>query len=186
MSLIARRAADFVRIRWKTLAGLAVVLAGGTMIGVLRGPHTEEFSEKPRPAADFALPDLTGKTVRLSDFKGQVVLVDFWATWCIPCIEELPDLKALYDKHKDRGFTIVGISIDDMGKEVVGPFVKENQVPYPILLAGLDPVEGFPVRGLPTAYLIDRRGFIVKKYFGFKFPEQLDKDVAAALSQGEP
>jgi thiol-disulfide isomerase/thioredoxin len=178
------KAADFVEARWKTLAGVAAVLAGGTLIGILQGPHTEDFSEKPRLAADFALPDLAGKTVRLSNFKDRVVLVDFWATWCIPCLEELPDLKALYAKHKERGFVIVGISIDDMGKEVVGPFVKENQVPYPILLAGLDPVEGFPVRGLPTAYLIDRQGFIVKKYFGFKFPEQLNKDVSALSGQG--
>lgn len=185
MSPIVAKAADFARTRWKTLAGLAVVLAGGYLIGVLRGPHTDDLSEKPRLAADFALPDISGKAVRLSDFKGQVVLVDFWATWCAPCLEELPDIKALYGKHKDRGFTIVGISIDDMGKEIVAPFVKENQVPYPILLAGVDPVEGFPVRGLPTAYLIDRRGFIVKKYFGFKFPEQLDKDVAVFLNQGE-
>lgn len=178
------RAAGFVRTRWKTLAGLAAVLVVGYWIGFLQGPHTEDLSEKPRLAADFALPDLAGKTVRLSDFKGRVVLVDFWATWCIPCLEELPDLKALYAKHKERGFVIVGISIDDMGKEVVGPFVKENQVPYPILLTDLDPVEGFPVRGLPTAYLIDRRGFVVKKYFGFKFPEELNKDVSALLDQG--
>ncbi|MBI5624359.1 MAG: TlpA family protein disulfide reductase [Elusimicrobia bacterium] len=178
------KAWGFLAARRRTLAGVAFVLAGGYWIGVLLGPHTQDFSEAPRAAADFALPDLSGKTVRLSDFKGRVVLVDFWATWCAPCLEELPDLKALYSKRKDLGFTIVGISIDDEGKEVVAPFVDENQVPYPILIAGLEPVGGFPVRGLPTAYLIDRRGFIVKKYIGFKFPEQLDKDVSTLLSQG--
>lgn len=175
----------YVRDRWRMLAGLPVLLTAVYLIAVLQGPHTEDFSESPRPAADFALPDLSGKPVRLSEFRGRVALVDFWATWCVPCLEELPDLKTLYGKHKDRGFVIVGISIDDEGKEVVAPFVKEYQVPYPILLAGMDPVEGFPVRGLPTAYLIDRRGFIVKKYFGFKFPEQLEKDVAAVLDRGE-
>lgn len=181
-----RKTADFMRVRWKTLAGLAAVLAGGYMFSAPRGHYTRDLPEKPQLAADFALPDLAGKTVRLSDFKGRAVLVDFWATWCGPCLDELPDLKALYAKYKDRGFTIVGISIDDMGKEVVGPFVRENQVSYPILLAGPDPVQGFQVPGLPTAYLIDRRGFIVKRYLGFKFPEQLDKDVAAVLSQGGP
>lgn len=179
------KAARLVRNRWRTLAGLPLVLTAAYLIGVFQGPHTEDFSESPRPAADLALPDLAGKTVRLSDFRGRVVLVDFWATWCAPCLEELPDLKALYGKHKDRGFSIVGISIDDEGKEVVAPFVKEHQVPYPILLAGLNPVEGFPVRGLPTAYLIDRSGFIVKKYFGFKFHEQMEKDIAAILARGD-
>lgn len=178
------KAAGFLAARWRTLAGVVVVLAGGYWIGVLLGPHTQDFSEAPRPAADFALPDVSGKTVRLSDFKGRVVLVDFWATWCVPCLEELPDLKALYAKHKDLGFTIVGLSMDEEGRELLAPFIKENQVPYPILLAGLEPLDGYPVRGLPTAYLIDRRGFIVKKYFGFKFPEQLEKDVSALLSQG--
>ena len=180
-----RKAAELVRNRWRTLAALPLVSTAAYLIAVLQGPHTEDFSESPRPAADFALPDLAGKTVRLSDFKGRVVLVDFWATWCVPCLEELPDLKELYGKYKDRGFSIVGLSMDDEGKEVVAPFVKEYQVPYPILLAGLEPVEGFPVRGLPTAYLLDRRGFIVKKYFGFKFREQLEKDIAAILARGD-
>lgn len=174
----------FAAGRWRALAGVAAVLAGGYWLGVLWGPHTRDFSEAPKAAVDFALPDLSGKTVRLSDFKGRVVLVDFWATWCAPCLEELPDLKALYAKHKDLGFEIVGISIDGGGRGVVAPFVQENDVPYPILLAGLKPVAGFPVRGLPTAYLIDRHGFIVKKYLGFKFPERLDQDVSALLSQG--
>lgn len=176
--------AEFVVARWKNVAGLALLLAGAYWVGVQLGPRTQDLSEAPSLAADFALPDLSGKAVRLSDYKGSVLLVDFWATWCAPCLEELPDLMTLYARHKGRGFTILAISMDDDGKEVVAPFVSENAVPYPVLLAGLRPLEGYPVRGLPTAYLIDRRGFIVKKYFGFKFLEQLDKDVSALLNKG--
>lgn len=184
MTGFLERMGHFAKSRWKVSMGLVAVATIGYLIGLSQGPHTGDLPQTSRTTADFALPDLSGKTVRLSDFKDRVVLVDFWATWCLPCLAELPDLMALYRKYKDRGFTIVGISMDDMGKEVVGPFVRENQVPYPILLTGLDPVEGYPVRGLPTAYLIDRRGHVVKKYVGFKSPEGLEQDVTALLNGG--
>lgn len=174
-----------MRITLRNAVAFTALIAAVYLSAVPQGPHTDDLSNSPRPAADFSLPDLSGRPVRLSEYKGQVVLVDFWATWCLPCLEELPELKALYGEHKDGGFVIVGISMDEAGQEALARFVREYQVPYPILHAGLDEVEGFPVRGLPTAYLVDRRGFIIKKYFGFKDPEELERDVAAALKRGE-
>lgn len=176
-----RKLRDFGAAHWKNALAMAGILTIGYVYGVMRGPSIEDFSEKPLKAADFALPDLSGKTVRLSDFKGKVVLVDFWATYCLPCLDELPDLKALYRKYESRGFTIVSISKDFVKMEEVASFVKEFDVRYPSLLAGLDPVEGYPVFGLPTAYLINREGFIVKRYIGYKFPEELEKDILVLL-----
>ncbi|MBI2384621.1 MAG: TlpA family protein disulfide reductase [Elusimicrobia bacterium] len=167
----------------ETAGLLAVVLVGAWLLGP--GPRTEDHSHSPLPAAELALPDISGKTARLSDFKGRVVLVDFWATWCYPCLQELPDLKALYRRHEGKGFVILAVSIDEGGKEAVAAFVAENKVPYPVLLAGSGPIKGWRVRGLPVAHLIDREGRIVRSWVGYKDPSELEGNVKALLS-GEP
>ncbi len=157
------------------LFGMAAVL-----YWMVSGRFIADTSIEPKPAAEFSLEDLSGKTVSLSDFKGQVVLIDFWATWCDPCIDELPDLIRLYKKFKDRGFSIVGIAVGDEKGSVV-EFAKDNRIPYPLLLEGDDPVEGYPVPGVPAAYLIDRTGLIVGQYFGPKSFAVLVADVQKLL-----
>lgn len=112
-------------------------------------------------APDFAVPGLGGSPIRLGDFKGQVILLNFWATWCPPCREEMPSMERLYRRFKSRGFTILALSIDRGGEQDVGPFVKSFALTFPI---GLDPgmtVAGeYRMAGLPTSILIDRRGTI--------------------------
>lgn len=162
---------------------VAMIAGVGYYLGIQQGPQTQDLSQNPRPSADFILPDLQGKPIHLSDFKGKVILLDFWATWCLPCIEELPDLKAVYKKYADKGFVIVGVSLDEAGKEVVVQFVKEHNVPWPVLFAGgadKSP-KGYPLRGLPTAYLISPDGMIRKRYTGFKFREELEKDIESLV-----
>jgi cytochrome c biogenesis protein CcmG/thiol:disulfide interchange protein DsbE len=112
-------------------------------------------------APDFAVPGLGGSPIRLGDFKGQVILLNFWATWCPPCREEMPSMERLYRRFKSRGFTILALSIDRRGEQDVGPFVKSFALTFPI---GLDPgmtVAGeYRMAGLPTSILIDRHGAI--------------------------
>jgi peroxiredoxin len=114
------------------------------------------------PAPDFAVPGLRGSRVQLRDFKGQVVVLNFWATWCLPCREEMPAMERLYRRFKAKGFTILALSIDARGEDVVGPFVKSFGLTFPV---GLDPkmtVAGeYRMTGLPTSILIDRGGAIV-------------------------
>lgn len=110
-------------------------------------------------APGFVLPGLTGGSVRLSDYHGKVILLNFWATWCPPCRAEMPSMEKLYQAYRDRGLVILAISSDVGGKPVVEPYVQERGLTLPILL---DP-EGevfsqYGVRGLPTSYLLDRRG----------------------------
>lgn len=137
-----------------------------------------------RPVApDFTMPDLGGKPRKLSDFRGKIVLLDFWATWCEPCQEEIPDLVRFHDAHKDQGFTLVGVAMDAEGAPVVGPFVRENKIPYPILISGGDLPAGYNVIGFPSAFLIDREGRIARRYLGSKSYEELERDVAE-LNEG--
>jgi peroxiredoxin len=113
-------------------------------------------------APAFTVPGLGGSPIRLGDFKGQVILLNFWATWCPPCREEMPSMERLYRRFKSRGFTILALSIDSRGEEVVAPFVKSFGLTFPI---GLDPrmtVAGeYRMAGLPTSLLIDAGGAIV-------------------------
>lgn len=118
---------------------------------------------------DFTLPDLQGNSIRLSDFRGQVVLVNFWATWCYPCRAEMPSMQALYQDYHHKGFTILAIASDVQGAEVVAPFVQEYKLTFPILL---DPenVVGtrLQVRGIPMSYLLDKHARITGMELGAK------------------
>ncbi len=166
---------------WKALLGLvgmAILLYYAT---VSRRGWREQAALSPAP--EFSLPDLTGRKVSLSSFKGQVVLLDFWATWCDPCLEELPELKSLHEKYKEKGFELVGVSLDVLGQKVVSPFVRENRIPYPILLSGGWPPEGYVLPGLPTAFLIDRQGLVVRRYMGPKRSSDLARDIEALLTR---
>jgi peroxiredoxin len=110
---------------------------------------------------DLVLPDLQGNTIRLSYLRGQVVLLNVWATWCYPCRIEMPSMQDLYQGYRARGFEILAIAIDIQGTSVVAPFVEQYRLTFPILL---DPENSvgprLQVQGIPTSYLLDKRGRI--------------------------
>jgi len=114
---------------------------------------------RPTAAADFTAPGLNSQPLRLSDFKGRVVFLNFWATWCLPCKEEMPSMERLYRRYKERGLTILAVSVDAGGSAPVAAFVKELRLTFPI---GLDPrleVAGrYKIWALPSSFLIDRQG----------------------------
>jgi len=129
-------------------------------------------------APEFALPNLKGETVRLSDFRGQVVIVDFWATWCGPCRMEIPHLKELVRKYGDKGFNVIGVSMDDAGAEVVRPFVRQLEISYPVLIGDAYTARRYGgVNALPTTFLIDRQGRVVKKYIGYRDLGSFEEDL---------
>lgn len=118
-----------------------------------------------KPAPDFTLRDLKGNQVSLSDFRGQPVVLNFWATWCAPCRVEIPYLEALYTKYKDQGLVILG-----MNTETDYMKVKRFAVPrisYTVLLDGGTQAQGYDVSGIPCTYYIDRQGVIRHRSVGF-------------------
>lgn len=120
-----------------------------------------------KPLPDFSLSDLTGRAVRLADQRGRVVLVNIWATWCPPCVEEMPSMEALYDKLPKGSFEILAVSIDAQGKGAVEPFMKKHKLTFPALI---DPAGAIAVAygatGVPESFIVDQNGILVRKVIG--------------------
>ena len=117
-----------------------------------------------KPAAAFALQDVTGKTIKLADFHGKVVLLDFWATWCTGCKKEIPWFEAYQSAYSTKGFAVVGVSLDEEGWKVLKPFLEEHKIPYTMLL-GDDPMsKQYGIGNLPDTFLIDKHGRVAALY----------------------
>jgi peroxiredoxin len=133
-------------------------------------------------APEFALQDLSGKTVRLSDYAGKVVIVDFWATWCGPCRAEVPDFVRLQSKYRDKGLVILGLSLDENGEKLVRDFAKEYGVNYPMLLANPETARRYGgIVGIPTTFVLDRKGQIAQKFIGQVEPRAFEATVQPLL-----
>lgn len=138
-------------------------------------------------APDFALTSLEGDPIRLSDFEGHVVLVDFWATWCGPCRRTIPDLVALYNDHNAGGFDILGIALERQGLERLGPYVQQSNIPYPVLIGNPQVVRDYGnIRSIPTAFLIGRDGTVRQKFVGVQPRSVLEKAILELLAEPAP
>jgi peroxiredoxin len=142
------------------LLALVAVLAPGGAAG--EDPVAALSLIRPKPAKDapdFELRTPDDRTIRLADLKGKVVFLNFWATWCDPCREEMPGMERLHRAYKDRGLVVLAVSLDSQGASVVTPFVKKFGLTFPI---GLDPRmvvrERYGVWAVPSTFLVDRKG----------------------------
>lgn len=143
-------------------------------------------AQKVAQAEDFEVTLLNGDVFRMSDQKGNVVLMNIWATWCPPCREETPDLVDLYNKYKDKGLVILGVSVDEQGESVVRPFMKKYEVNYPMYIDKADTVldKYGPTMGIPTTYIIGKQsnvryfavGALTKKELEPRIQELLGED----------
>jgi peroxiredoxin len=116
---------------------------------------------------NFTLQDLQGRAVELESFRGKVIFINFWATWCVPCRVEMPAMEGLYQEFKDKDFVILAVSEDLGGKSQAEPFVEELKLTFPILLdSDLAIQDRYGIRALPTTFLIDKTGIITHKMLG--------------------
>jgi peroxiredoxin len=119
------------------------------------------------PALDFTLPGLNGELISLSDFKGSVVLVNVWATWCPPCVYEMPSMEKLYQQFKSENFKILAVSIDSLGAKTVVPFMKNHNLTFQALIDPAGTIRiAYGINGIPESFIIDKQGNIIKKIIG--------------------
>ena len=147
------------------------------------GPSLAAGDVKGMQAPDFSLPTVDGKNVKLSDYRGKAVLLNFWATWCGPCKLEIPWFLELQKQYASQGFVVVGVSMDDNPQKDVPPFAKEMKIDYPIL-AGTEAVadQYGGVEGLPISFYIDKNGKIVKKIMGLASHSEVEDAIKQAIS----
>ena len=174
-------------LREKLVVALVVVCGALLLntIGHSSSQHTAIAPSSPtnvRAALpEFSLPDLNGKVWKLGDHKGKVVLVNFWATWCPPCIKETPDLVRIANKFSSQGLDVVGVNTDGGETAPVKRFVAEYGIPYPVLIAESSASLPLPVEFLPTTVLLDRHGRIAKTYEGPLSEDEFQADVTPLL-----
>ncbi len=173
---------------------LAYFAGRGPRISAAPAQKRSQVSAAPG-VPDFTLKDLDGQDESLGQFKGKVVLVNFWATWCAPCRIEIPWLMDLQEKYESQGFTVLGVAMDEEGKSAVAPFVqkerfklgsKSEPLNYPILIGNDDASKKFGgLIGLPTTILISQDGRQVKRVDGLLSYNEMDKTIRSFLETGD-
>ncbi len=174
----------------KVLAGavLAITLVAGLQL-VNRywiAPATKRAARTTgdHPLAPaFSLTDLNGRKLDLADYKGKVVLLDFWATWCGPCQIEIPGFVKLQERYRDQGLVVIGLSLDD-GPGPVREFYQEFRMNYPVALANQEVAELYGIFGVPTTFLIGRDGRVYSKYTGTTDGSVFEAEVKELLAVG--
>jgi peroxiredoxin len=160
------------------LAGIATT-ADQPFVRAALQPATER-----KPAPDFVLKDSSGKTVKLKNYKGKVLLLDFWATWCHGCKEEIPWFSEFEKVYGKKGLAVVGVSMDEDGWKAVKPFLAETHVPYRMLLGDEATAKRYGIGNLPDTFLIDRNGKVAAAYVaGMVDKDNVEANIKAILSK---
>jgi len=139
-------------------------------------------AQEPKPAPDFALLDAQGREIKLSSLKGNVVLLNFWATWCGPCKIEMPWFVEFQRQYKDQGFSVVAVSLDSEGWEVVKPFAEDFKLNFPVVVGDDALAEKFGgIAALPTTFIIDKEGRITASHTGLVSKSDYEDEIKKLL-----
>ncbi len=163
-----------MRRAWLAALALALACGAGT-------PRDADAPGDPAPA--FTLPDLEGRTVTLESFRGRPVVIDFWATWCAPCVFQIPVLNAFQEAHRGDGVAVLGISVDSEGRDVVAAFAQEHDIRYPVLLGSEALAWEYGAPGFPALVVLDAEGRIDSLHLGVVDRDDLEEAVQAVLAR---
>lgn len=169
--------------KWAVAIGVVPVL-----LAILRPPadnppgNVRPVSQR-KAMPEFSLKDLSGQRWQLRDHRGDVVVVNFWATWCPPCREETPGLVRVAHRYQSKGLSVAGIAMDEGGMGPVRSFIKDFSVDYPVLVPDSSFLLAEQVEGLPTTFLVDRQGRIAKTYVGEVRENVFRADIEALLNE---
>jgi peroxiredoxin len=167
-----------IRIAILTIIAAASAVAQSTVRAALQ-PALER-----KPAADFDLRDAVGKTATLKQYRGKVVLLDFWATWCTGCKREIPWFVEFQRKFGAERFAVVGVSLDEGGWDVLKPFLAKTQIPYRMLLGDDATAKRYGIQNMPDTFLIDRQGRVAAAYLaGLVDRDNVETNINALLSE---
>lgn len=173
-----------MKMRWLLVTGVLALAVLVALLFLRSSKLQQAASSGPKthvPAPDFTLPQIGGENLTLSSYRGKVVLLDFWATWCDPCREETPHFVELQQQYGDRGLQIIGVSMDD-GPEPVRTFYREFHMNYPVVMGNAKTGELYGgVLGLPITFLIGRDGRIYAKHIGATDAAVFEKEIKSLL-----
>jgi peroxiredoxin len=159
---------------------LAALLCAGCPGSAPEGAEGVRAQVPASPAPDFSLPDLDGNRVELSALRGRVVVIDFWATWCAPCVFQIPVLNAFHERHAGDGVVVLGVSVDVDGDAVVRDFAAEHGVKYTVLLGDESLAREFGALGFPSLFVIAPDGSVDSSHVGVIDAESLEQAVVQA------
>jgi peroxiredoxin len=158
-----------------------LIAVGLICLQTASAPAQEPLIAKTR-APEWKLSDLDGKLVKFSDFRGHVLILDFWATWCMPCRIEIPHFVELQNQYGDKGLRVIGVSLDAQGPEFVKKFAKRLDVNYPIVMGNEEVAEAYGgIDAIPTTFVIDRQGRIVSRHMGYDDKAAFEKEIQSLL-----
>lgn len=168
-----------------TAVAMAIAGAGCASSSQAEAPVKKVSDRKVAP--DFTLKDSNGQPLKLSDLKGRVVLLNFWATWCGPCKIEIPWFIDLEQRMKDRGLTVLGVSMDEEGWEAVKPYMAKHKINYRMVI-GTDQIAELygGVESLPTSFILDREGRIARVHIGLVSKSEYENDINTLLQDPAP
>lgn len=172
---------------WEKIRPYAIPAAGiagmALLLGLLSISGREGQVAAGEPAPAFDLTDLSGRSASLADYRGKILLIDFWATWCLSCEEELPELKALYHRFQPEGFDLLAASVDEDEPAAVAEYTSKRKIPYRVVFADRQTVRRYRVFELPMKFLIDEKGIVFNSYAPQTPVSDIEKDIRILLDR---
>jgi len=165
----------------KGLVAILLLMTLGMPSSAVRAEVAASGSRKTAPG--FSLPDSSGAAVNLSQYKGKVVLLNFWATWCHGCQEEIPWYMEFAGKYKDKGLAVIGVSMDDDGWKSVKPFLQAKKLNYPVVVGSQSLMDNYRGYGMPVSVLIDREGKIADLHSGVVDKSGWEREIQQLLGE---